>query len=132
MERSHPKLAYYPVRCPGCDGIVNLLVGNSLTITVQLHNVPDCNATFYYRCWLERGLRLPRVEFVAADNAMEMTLHPHGDTPVPSTASPPSTPPRSPHLDASVRARAPKGSARRADSTRPNSKSDVRRGERRR
>src|SRR5258707_12003220 len=103
MDRSPTKTAYYPVRCPGCDGVVNLLVGNSLTVTVQIHNVPACTTTFYYRCWLERGLRLPRVEFLAAANAMEMMVQPHGDAPDPTPNDPPPPPPRSPHLDVSTR-----------------------------
>lgn len=98
MERSPKKSAYYPIRCPGCGDVVNLLVGNSVTVTVQVHNVPGCNATFYYRCWIERGLPLPRVEFLAPANAMEVVLQPHGGPP-PAADDPLAAPPPSPRLD---------------------------------
>lgn len=97
MERSQKRPAYYPLRCPGCGDVVNLLVGNSTAVIVHVHNAPGCSRTLYYRCWLERGLPLPRVEFFAHANAMEMTLQPHGGS---RPDDPQSAPPPSPQLDA--------------------------------
>jgi hypothetical protein len=96
MERPQKKPAYYPARCPGCGDVVHLLVCNSATITVQLHNVSACNTTFYYRCWIEHGLPLPRVEYLSPANAMQVTLH--GGARNATSNEDPSPAPPSPHL----------------------------------
>lgn len=114
MERSQKRHAYYPVRCPGCGDVVNLLVGNSVTVTVQVHNVPACNGTFYYRCWIERGLPLPRVEFLAPANAMEVMLQPHGGPRPPAPDDPTSAPSPSPRFDLPTDTASPGASSRRA------------------
>lgn len=53
MERSQKRAVHYPVRCPGCGDVVNLVVGNSTAVIVHVHNVAGCNRTLYYRCWIE-------------------------------------------------------------------------------
>jgi hypothetical protein len=118
MERSQKKPTHYPVRCPSCGDVVNLLVLNSATVTVHVHNVPTCNTTLYYLCWLERGLPLPRVEFLAPANAMEITLQPYNPRPspaddpsLPSAPSPRFPPPPSSTSAASTR-EAPAGTHR--------------------
>jgi hypothetical protein len=74
MARPLKKAAHYPVRCPGCEGVVHLPVGDSQTIRLFLHNVRACNKPFHYRCWRERGFPLPRVEFLADANAMSALM----------------------------------------------------------
>ena len=110
MERSQNKRIYCPARCPGCGDVVHLLVSNSGTVTVQMHNARGCNLTFHYRCWIEDGLPLPRVEFLDPKNAMHFTLHPHGEKPEPATNESPSPPPwRFPHLTKADRVRRSRG-----------------------
>jgi hypothetical protein len=89
MNRSKPKHSFRPARCPGCDYAVHLLVGNSSTITVQVHTARGCNETLYYRCWIEQGLPIPRVEFVDPQNAQHFTLRPHGVDEEPTTVADP-------------------------------------------
>ena len=110
MERSARKYSLRPARCPGCGQLVHLLVGHSGKITVHMHNTDGCNKTFYYRCWIENGLPLPRVEFLDEANAMHFTLHPHqGDSePIPAASPSPSAArlPPSPPADVDRPARA--------------------------
>jgi hypothetical protein len=65
-----------------------------------MHNVEGCNKTMHYRCWLEHGFPLPRVEFLSTPNAMQVMLQPApGLATAPSDGSPSLGPP-SPHLPA--------------------------------
>ena len=63
-----------PARCPACGGWVTLIVGTAAIVTTQFHNVNNCNAAFYYRCWKEEGFPLPRVEFFSPANALPKML----------------------------------------------------------
>ena len=101
MERAQRKHAYYPVKCPGCSDIVHLLIRNSLAVTVHIHKAEGCNKIFYYRCWIEQGLPLPRVEFFSTPNAMQVPLQPHAD-PTSDDGAPPVAPP-SPHPQTDTR-----------------------------
>ena len=103
MDRSTRKETFFPARCPGCDGVVHLLVGNSGQVTVQMHNVRGCGITFFYRCWIEQGLPLPRLEFIDLQNAKHFTLHPHPtDTIEPTTVEPWPPSSRAAHLPATA------------------------------
>jgi hypothetical protein len=62
MEPLSGRHSFFPARCPRCSGIVHLLVDSSARITLHLHNTLGCNCTFHYRCWLEPGSPLPRLE----------------------------------------------------------------------
>ncbi len=73
MPNAPRKTISRPALCPSCGKPVTLLVASSLSITTQVHNGRSgCNATVYYRCWIEQGLRLPRVEFFDEANATRM------------------------------------------------------------
>jgi hypothetical protein len=116
MERPSRKHSQRPARCPGCGNIVHLVVGHSGTVFVFIHNDNGCNTRFYYRCWIENGLPLPRVEFLDEANAMHFTLHPHKgdqdstflDHPTPAQAPLPSSPTHSAPRAPSRPADAPK------------------------
>lgn len=63
-----------PALCPSCGKPLTLIVASSFTITTQVHTRRGCNATLYYRCWIERGLPVPRVEFLDEANATKALL----------------------------------------------------------
>ncbi len=99
MERAQRKMMFYPARCPGCDDVVHLIVGTSVTVRVQVHSVVGCGVPFYYRCWIEEGFPVPRVEYLARENAMRVTLQPHSGERDSASAEFPAPPElRYPHL----------------------------------
>jgi hypothetical protein len=122
MDRSSNKLVRRPARCPSCGSVVQLLVSHSGRVTVQFHNVNGCNKTFFYRCWIEDGLPLPRVEFLDEKNAMHFALHPQPNGDDPATTDTPTPVP----ISASPRSPAP--SERRVPNRQPPSADFKRRG----
>ena len=79
MREEVQTYARYPSKCPNCNLVTFLFVADDKTVTTQIHNGsdrhPGCASVFQYRCWVELGLPLPRVEFLSAANAMAMMLH---------------------------------------------------------
>ena len=67
----------FPGTCPICHAPAKLLVGDRTTVSPTVHG-GGCNGLFYYRCWLQEGLALPRVEYLAPGNAMKLMLE-HGN-----------------------------------------------------